>query len=46
MKSYICTICGYVYKPEENDNVEFESLSDDWVCPMCLASKDNFVEVS
>ena len=37
-KKWICTICGYVYDRE----IPFENLPDDWVCPLCLASKSVF----
>lgn len=37
--SYICRICGYVYK---DANSPFEELPDDWVCPVCKAPKSNF----
>ena len=49
MERYICTVCGYVYDPEQGDpenNIEpgtkFEDLPDDWQCPVCGASKDEF----
>ncbi|MBO7482258.1 MAG: rubredoxin [Kiritimatiellae bacterium] len=42
MKKYVCAICGYVYDPAENNNVAFEDLPDDWVCPMCGVGKDQF----
>ena len=49
MESYECTICGYVYDPDEGDpdnaidpGTSFEDLPDDWVCPVCGASKDQF----
>ncbi|OGN89297.1 MAG: High molecular weight rubredoxin [Chloroflexi bacterium RBG_13_46_14] len=52
MKKYECTICGYVYDPEEGDpdsgiapGTAFEDLPDDWVCPICGASKEDFREV-
>ncbi|MBU0634997.1 MAG: rubredoxin [Candidatus Omnitrophica bacterium] len=45
MKKYICTVCGYVYDPKENNNIAFEDLSDDWVCPECGVGKDQFEEV-
>ena len=42
-------ICGYVYEPEKGDpdagiepGTKFEDLPDDWVCPICGASKDEF----
>lgn len=52
MKKYRCTVCGYVYNPERGDpdsgikpGTAFEGLPDDWVCPICGASKDMFEEV-
>ena len=51
VKKYICDMCGYVYDPEMGDAVgdiaagtAFEDLPDDWVCPICGASKDEFSE--
>lgn len=45
MKKYVCTLCGYVYDPAENDGVAFEDLPADWVCPTCGVGKDQFEEV-
>lgn len=42
---YKCTVCGYVYD-EEVENVKFEDLGDDWVCPLCGAGKEMFEEVN
>lgn len=49
MKKYECVVCGYVYDPEEGDpdngivpGTAFEDLPDDWTCPDCGASKDDF----
>ena len=42
MDKYVCDVCGYVYDPAENDNVAFEDLPEDWVCPLCSVGKDNF----
>ena len=39
---YVCSICGYVYDPAENDGVAFEDLPADWKCPRCKQSKDKF----
>ena len=39
MEKYVCTVCGYVYDPEENDGVKFEDLADDYVCPLCGVGK-------
>ena len=45
MDKYECSVCGYVYDPAENDNVPFDKLPDDWVCPVCGAGKDEFTKV-
>jgi len=49
MDKYVCDICGYVYDPAEGDSensipagTKFEDLPDDWVCPVCGASKEDF----
>ncbi len=49
---YKCTVCGYVYDPELGDpdggikpRTPFEELPDDWVCPMCGASKSQFEKI-
>ena len=39
--NYVCSICGYVYDPEEEDS-PFEDLPDDWSCPVCGALKAQF----
>jgi len=51
MKKYVCSICGYIYDPAEGDpdanipaGTNFDDLPDDWVCPVCGASKDEFEE--
>lgn len=52
LKKYRCTVCGYVYDPTLGDpegrippGTPFENLPDDWVCPVCGASKDLFEPV-
>jgi flavin reductase (DIM6/NTAB) family NADH-FMN oxidoreductase RutF/rubredoxin len=49
MKKYVCGVCGYIYDPEKGDpegkippGTPFEKLPDDWTCPVCGASKDQF----
>lgn len=49
MERWICTICQYVYDPAQGDpdrgiapGTPFESLPDDWSCPLCGAGKDAF----
>ena len=49
MKKYECDVCGYIYHPADGDpesgippETAFEDLPDDWSCPVCGASKDQF----
>ena len=49
MIKYKCTVCGYIYDPDEGDpdagvppGTSFEDLPDDWVCPVCGVTKDKF----
>ena len=53
MEKYICTICEYVYDPEQGDpengiepGTSFEDLPDDWVCHLCGVGKDEFEKAS
>jgi rubredoxin len=53
MEKYVCTVCGYVYDPAVGDpdngvepGTPFAKLPDDWVCPVCGASKDQFEKES
>ena len=45
MQKYICEVCGYIYDPAENNNISFEDLPSDWLCPQCGAGKDQFSPV-
>ena len=45
MKKWECTVCGYVYDEEEQGGVTFESLENDYTCPLCGVGKDAFEEV-
>ena len=40
---YVCEICGYVYD-EAVEEVKWEDLPEDWVCPLCGVGKENFSE--
>ena len=31
-------MCGYIYDDDKED-VKFEDLPEDWVCPMCFSTK-------
>jgi rubredoxin len=44
MKQYVCTVCGYIYDPDENAGTAFENLPEDWVCPICGVTKEEFEE--
>lgn len=52
MARYKCSVCGYVYDPAKGDSesniapgTPFEKLPEDWVCPVCGATKDQFEKV-
>lgn len=49
MQKYQCPVCGYIYDPAVGDpdsgiapGTAFEDIPDDWVCPICGVSKDQF----
>jgi len=51
MQKYVCTLCGYVYDPALGDpdggvepGTAFEDVPDDWLCPVCSATKEDFEE--
>ena len=53
MDKWECLLCGYVYDPEEGDPTQgiapgtsVDDLPDDWTCPDCGASKDDFAKVA
>ena len=48
-QKYICTVCDHIYDPKEGDpesgivpGTPFEELPDDWICPDCNATKEDF----
>ncbi|HOX39183.1 MAG TPA: rubredoxin [Candidatus Brocadiia bacterium] len=52
MEKWECAMCGYVYDPEKGDpdndvppGTAFEDIPEDWVCPVCGASKEEFEKV-
>jgi len=53
MDKYECIACGYIYDPEIGDptagilpGTSFDDLPEDWVCPDCGVSKDQFEKIS
>ncbi len=48
---YRCLVCNYIYDPSVGDpeggiapGTLFEDLPDDWTCPICGATKDEFTK--
>ena len=46
---YICNVCGWVYDVNVGDpdsgiapGTKFEDIPEDWVCPLCGVTKDDF----
>ena len=53
MDKWQCLLCGYIYDPAKGDPTQnippgtpFERLPDDWECPDCGASKDDFEKMA
>jgi len=49
MEKYVCDVCGYIYDPADGDpgqgidpGTKFEDLPEDWVCPDCGVTKEDF----
>jgi rubredoxin len=52
MKKYRCTVCGFVYDPEEGDpdggvapGTPFEEIPGNWICPVCGVAKSDFLPI-
>ncbi|MCX7110208.1 MAG: rubredoxin [Proteobacteria bacterium] len=48
-KRYLCVVCGFIYDEELGDpdsnlqaGTRWVDIPEDWVCPDCGASKDDF----
>ncbi|MFK4784669.1 rubredoxin [Fusobacterium sp. MFO224] len=49
IEKWKCSVCGYVYNSKKGDRkngikpgTKFSELPEDWVCPVCGATKDKF----
>ena len=49
MKKYVCTVCNWIYDPAVGDpdsgiapGTPFEAIPDDWSCPLCGVTKEDF----
>ncbi len=49
VQRYRCKVCGYIYDPDKGDpeagvkaGTPFSELPNNWTCPICGASKDQF----
>ncbi|MDF1539868.1 MAG: rubredoxin [Candidatus Thorarchaeota archaeon] len=52
MAKWECMVCGWVYDEAVGDSdggvaagTKFEDIPDDWVCPMCGASREDFEKI-
>lgn len=53
MRKWQCLVCDYIYDesvgmPEHGipPNTPFEQIPDDWVCPDCAVTKDDFALIT
>jgi rubredoxin len=53
MDKWQCLMCGYIYDPAKGDpgqavppGTAFEDLPEEWECPDCGASKDEFEKMA
>ena len=51
MKKYVCDVCGWIYDEKLGDpehgiapGTPFDSLPEDFECPLCGVGKDNFTQ--
>jgi flavin reductase (DIM6/NTAB) family NADH-FMN oxidoreductase RutF/rubredoxin len=51
-RKYRCIVCGHVYDPTEGDipagikpGTAFEDIPENWTCPICGVTKEDFVAV-
>ncbi|MBR5613484.1 MAG: rubredoxin [Bacteroidaceae bacterium] len=49
MKKYVCNVCNWIYDPAVGDpdsgiapGTPFEAIPDDWSCPFCGVTKEDF----
>lgn len=49
MKSYVCTVCNWVYNEQEGypegnipPNTPWAEVDEDFLCPLCVVGKDLF----
>ena len=53
MKTYICSICGFIYDEAQGlpqygiaPGTLWQDIPPQWVCPLCRAAKSAFHEMS
>ena len=44
MAKWECEACGFIYN-EDVEGTTFESLPEDWTCPVCGVGKDMFTKI-
>lgn len=44
LNKYECILCGYIYD-EANEDCLFSDLPEDYVCPTCGATKEDFIKL-
>lgn len=53
MPQWECSLCGFIYDPVQGlpeqgiePGTAWEDLPEDWECPQCGATKEQFIEVA
>lgn len=52
-RKFVCVVCGFIYDEAKGDpdsglapGTRWEDIPEDWSCPECGVSKDNFEEMT
>jgi len=44
LNQYKCPVCGYIYD-EAKEELKYDDLPDDWICPVCGEKKSVFIKI-
>jgi flavin reductase (DIM6/NTAB) family NADH-FMN oxidoreductase RutF/rubredoxin len=43
-KKHKCPLCGFIHD-DEKENIKFDDLPNDWICPICGCEKSEFIKI-